>query len=218
MGRQVIYLLECYNYFSLEVHNFGGCLCSLCLGTFCTILTLSPHPTLSGIRKVPTLLGQAFPKRASVLDRSQSAIIFFPFKYLEFSPNRKLLLDLVSLEIMTFRNGFWQQYPYLQYKGEQHGRLLSTKGKSCQLERICRVKTPGWNRQSHRPLEQLLEASLQLVVRGSREDRANVNLRASGPPYRPLSTVPWLKLTLPTSDVGPLQYWRGGCQEHCTEQ
>lgn len=43
----------------------------------------------------------------------------------EFNPNRKLLLDLVSLET---RSWFWQQYPYLQHKGEQHAKILSTKG------------------------------------------------------------------------------------------
>lgn len=52
--------------------------------------------------------------------------IFFHLDYSEFNPNRKLLLDLVSLET----SWFWQFYPYLQLKGEQQAKILSTKGET----------------------------------------------------------------------------------------
>lgn len=51
----------------------------------------------------------------------------FPLNYSEFNPNRKLLLDLVSLET---RSWFWQWYPYLQHKGEQHAKIPSTEGET----------------------------------------------------------------------------------------
>lgn len=52
--------------------------------------------------------------------------IFFHLTTLSLTQT-ELLLDLVSLET---RSWFWQQYPYLQHKGEQRAKILSTKGET----------------------------------------------------------------------------------------
>lgn len=66
--------------------------------------------------------------------------IFFHLSTLNLTQT-ELLLDLVSLET---RSWFWQQYPYLQHKGEQRAKILSTKGETA----------ASWKEPVVRPLEE----------------------------------------------------------------